>query len=240
MISPLALSTLAIAALIISILAIAILSALVSPRAPSFTARAFTTRAFATLVIAACFISAHVIATAIASVLAAILTIAVELIVFLIIIGIIAIRRCRRALIASCRQAVTGRRGVKRCREALAHILYIDIGDRQFTTADAGPLSFGLCRNRTVIMLCMLQIVFSSDTVSDNAGIASHLQIFFQNLVGISADPNIRPITVVSLIALAHPTAVLTTHAMRLALAAPTTTANVVALFHHNVTSSFR
>jgi hypothetical protein len=87
----------------------------------------------------------------------------------------------------------------------------------------------------------MLQIVFSSDTVSDNAGITRHLQIFFQNLVGIATYPDLRAVAVIRLIALANPTAVLlTTHAMGLALAAPTTTANVVALFHHNVTSSFR
>lgn len=87
----------------------------------------------------------------------------------------------------------------------------------------------------------MLKIIFSGHTIADNTGIARHLQIFFKNLVGIATYPYLGAVAVIRLIALAHPTAVLlTTHAMRLALAAPTATANVVALFHHIVTSSFR
>jgi acid stress-induced BolA-like protein IbaG/YrbA len=89
-------------------------------------------------------------------------------------------------------------------------------------------------------MLCMLQIVFSSDTIADNARVARHLQIFFENLMGIAAHPNIRAVAVERLITLTHPAAMWATHAMGLALTAPTATANIVALFHHNVTSSFR
>jgi hypothetical protein len=120
--------------LTIATLAVATLAALVSPWPPPFA-----TWAFATLIIPACFISAYVVATAIAcpaigraiaSVLASGLPVAVELIMLLFIIGIIAIRRRRRTLLANRRQAIADRRGVKRCREALAHILHIDIGDR--------------------------------------------------------------------------------------------------------------
>jgi hypothetical protein len=89
-------------------------------------------------------------------------------------------------------------------------------------------------------MFGMLQIVFSGDTVTDHAGIAGHLQIFFQDLMGVTTDPDLRAVTVKGLIAFAHPPAMLTTRAMGLTLAATTATANVVALFHHNVTSSFR
>jgi hypothetical protein len=89
-------------------------------------------------------------------------------------------------------------------------------------------------------MLCVLQIIFSSYTISDNARIARHLQIFFEDLMGIAAHPSVGTIAVERLITLTHPAAMWATHAVRLALTASTAPANIVALFHHSVTSSFR
>jgi hypothetical protein len=170
------------------------------------------------------------------------LAIAIELIVLVIGIDVIAIRCRRTSLVAGGRQTIgTDRRCIERCRQTLADVLHIDIGDRQVASVDARALPLGLRRNHSVIMFCMLQIIFCRHAIANNTGITRHLQIFFENLMGIATYPRLRAVAVIRLIALAHPTAVLlTTHDMGLALAAPTATANVVALFHHIVTSSFR
>jgi hypothetical protein len=88
----------------------------------------------------------------------------------------------------------------------LAHILHIDIGDRQFATADPRALALSLRRDHAVIVFGMLQIVFRCDTVTGNTGIARHLQIFFQDLMRIAPDANIRAVAVIGLITLAGPT----------------------------------
>jgi hypothetical protein len=173
------------------------------------------------------------------------IVIAVERIVLVVGRGIVAI--CRRFAtlldIAWHRLAHgTGRGGIQRCRQALADILDVDLGDRQVAPTDTGTLTCGLGRDHAIIVLSMLEIIFRRDTIADDARITGHLQIFFENLMGIAANPNLWAATVDSLIALTHPPAVLpaTATAMGFTLAASATTANIVALFHHNVTSSFR
>ena len=174
---------------------------------------------------------------------AVLILIAVELIL-LVIGGIIAIRRRIGTLLAIARRRVArhDRRRVKRSRQALADILDIDIGNRQVAAADAGTLALGLGGDHAIIVLGVLQIIFRCHAIALHAGIARHLQISFENLVGIATNPNLRAATVITLVALAYPPAVLptTATAMGFTLAAAATTANIVALLHHNVTSSFR
>jgi hypothetical protein len=90
-------------------------------------------------------------------------------------------------------------------------------------------------------MLGMLQMILGRHTITDDSGIPRHLQIFFQDLMGIAPYPDIRTAAVKGLIALAaDPTIMLAAHAMWLSRTTPTATAVIVALFHHNVTLSFR
>ncbi len=43
-------------------------------------------------------------------------------------------------------------------------------------------------------MLRMLGVIFRCHSISDRLGVAGQRQIFFKQLVGIAATPNIRPI----------------------------------------------
>ena len=45
------------------------------------------------------------------------------------------------------------------------------------------------------VMLRMLEVIFRSDAISCRLGVAGQRQIFFKQLVGIAANPHIRPIT---------------------------------------------
>jgi len=43
-------------------------------------------------------------------------------------------------------------------------------------------------------MLCMLGVIFRSDSIPGRLGVASQRQIFFKQLVGIAANPPLYPI----------------------------------------------
>jgi len=60
-------------------------------------------------------------------------------------------------------------------------------------------------------MFGVLEIIFCRNPIAGGTRIAGHLQIFLENLVGIATDPNFRAVTIIRLIALAHPPAVLPT-----------------------------
>ena len=43
-------------------------------------------------------------------------------------------------------------------------------------------------------MLRMLRVIFRGDAIPGRLGIAGQRQIFFKQLVGIPANPNLRPV----------------------------------------------
>jgi|GEM_PF-5273960 len=224
------LSVLALAILALTVIALAIApgSALVPARAaaiapsivtpsifaalirPAFHRRLILVAAVAVIVIAAALITVTLVATIVMVALAlAIETLAIEVAELIpVFIGIIAVGTgSGHCLITGTGHRIGRyRRSIECRREALAHILHIDIGDRQFATADPWTLAFSLRRDHAVIMFGMLQVVFRCDTVTGNTGIARHLQVFFQDLMRIAPDANIRAVAVIGLITLTGPT----------------------------------
>ncbi|GAB2179297.1 hypothetical protein DLREEDagr8_48550 [Dongia sp. agr-C8] len=89
----------------------------------------------------------------------------------------------------------------ERRREALAHVLHVDIRDGDFPPADSRPLTFVLRRHDPVIVIGMLQEILRGNAVAGGAGIACELQILLEDLIGVAADPDIgsRAVVVVSL-----------------------------------------
>jgi hypothetical protein len=58
-----------------------------------------------------------------------------------------------------------------------------------------GPLvTFSIGIDNAEVMLRMLGVIFRCHSISDRLGVAGQRQIFFKQLVGIAATPNIRPI----------------------------------------------
>ena len=109
----------------------------------------------------------------------------------------------------------------------MAHILHIDVGDGQFTPAHARPLAVIHRAQHAIIMVGMLQEILGGDPVAGRSRIARELQILFQDLVGIAADPQLLPTAVVSLtlvLSAAHP--------VGLARTAPAGASVIVILFH--------
>ena len=102
-------------------------------------------------------------------------------------------------------------------REALAHILHVDVGHRDFAAADSRPLAFVLRCDDSIVMVGMLQEVLSSHTVSGGAGIARELEVLLEDLKGIAADPNIGSAAVETM-CLALPTTAVATATMRAAM----------------------
>ena len=75
---------------------------------------------------------------------------------------------------------------IERSGETLAHILHIDIGHRNFAAADTRSLTIIHRGDDAVIVIGVLQEVFSSDPVAGDAGIAGQLQVLFQHLIDIA------------------------------------------------------
>jgi len=118
---------------------------------------------------------------------------------------------------------------VERRRQALAHVLHIDVGDRKFATAHARPLAVIHGAQHTIVMVGMLQEILGGDAVTGRARVARELKILFEDLVGIAADPQLLPPAVVPL------TLVLaaTTHPVGLARTAPAGASVVVVILFH-------
>ena len=74
--------------------------------------------------------------------------------------------------------------------EALA-IVHVDVGDRDFTSADSRALAFALCRHDSIIVVGMLQEILRRDSVTGCAGIACELEILLEHLIGVAAHPDI-------------------------------------------------
>jgi len=89
--------------------------------------------------------------------------------------------------------------GIERCGQALAHVLHVDVGDGQFTTAHARPLAVIHRAQHAIIMVGMLQEILGGNPIAGRSRIACELQIFFQDLVGIAANPQLLPPALVSL-----------------------------------------
>lgn len=153
----------------------------------------------------------------------------------LMAVGLISLARTRFVIVLAAgighaRQALAaGAAGIHRRRQALAHVLHIDVGDRQFTAADARPLALVHRAEDAVIVIGMLQEVFRRDAVAGGAGVAGELQVFLQDLVGIAANPRLVPPAVVTLPLMLAAAAA---HAVRFAGATPTRASILVILLH--------
>jgi len=79
----------------------------------------------------------------------------------------------------------------ERSREALAYVLHIDVGDRDFASADSRALALVLRRNDPIVVIGMLQEVLRGNAVTGSAGIACELKILLEDLIGIAADPDV-------------------------------------------------
>jgi hypothetical protein len=132
--------------------------------------------------------------------------------------------------------AVTGERRGK----ALAHILHVHIGDRNLATADPRSLALIHRGDHAIIVIGMLQEILRRHAVSGGTGIARELQIFLENLIGVAADPDIRPGAIEGLPLARHSTVAAMAAmlpAMRFALAATATPTIVVSWSHASITS---
>jgi hypothetical protein len=119
--------------------------------------------------------------------------------------------------------------GIERGGQALAHILHIDVGDGQFTPAHARPLAIIHRAQHAIIMVGMLQEILGGDAVAGRSRIACELQIFFQDLVGIAANPQLLPPTLVSLTLVVAAA----THPVGLARTAPAGASVIVVILFH-------
>jgi hypothetical protein len=116
---------------------------------------------------------------------------------------------------------------VERRRQALAHVLNIDVGDGKLATAHARPLAVIHGAQHTIVMVGMLQEILGSDPVASRTRVARELKILFQDLVGIAADPQLLPAAFVPL------TFVLAaTHSVRFARTTSASASVIVILFH--------
>jgi hypothetical protein len=130
--------------------------------------------------------------------------------------------------IGHARQALPTRAaGIHRRRQALADVLHVDVGDRQFAAPDARALAVIHRAQYSIIVVRVLQEVFGGDTIPGGAGIARELEVFFQNLIGIAANPRLVPTALVTL-----PFVLAATHAVRLARTTPTRASILVILLH--------
>ena len=110
----------------------------------------------------------------------------------------------------------------------MAHILHIDVGDGQFTPAHARPLAVIHRAQHAIVMVSMLQEILGGDPVASRSRVARELQILFQDLIGIAADPQLLPTAVVSLtlvLSAAHPVGLART-------ASASASVIIVVLFH--------
>jgi hypothetical protein len=79
----------------------------------------------------------------------------------------------------------------ERGREALTHVLHIEVGDRDFASTDSRPLAFVLRRHDSIIVVGVLQEVLRRDAIASGAGIARELEILLEHLIGVAAYPDI-------------------------------------------------
>ena len=153
----------------------------------------------------------------------------------LMAVGLISLARARFIIVLAAgvghaRQALAaGAAGIHRRRQPLAHVLHIDVGDRQFAAADARPLALVHRAEDAVIVIGVLQEVFRRDPVASGTGVAGELQVFLQDLVGIAANPRLMPPAVVTLPLMLAAAAA---HAVRFAGATPTRASILVILLH--------
>jgi hypothetical protein len=139
--------------------------------------------------------------------------------------------------VAHPRQALPARgAGIHRGGQALADILHVDVGDRQFAASDPRALPVIHRRQDSVIVIGVLQEIFRRHPIAGGAGIAGELEIFFQNLIGVAANACLVAATFVALPLVV--TAAATTHAVRFARTTPTRASIIIVLLHLNVTSS--
>jgi len=124
--------------------------------------------------------------------------------------------------------------GIERGRQALAHILDIDIGDRELASASPRALAVIHRAQHAIVMVSMLQEVLSSNPVARGARVARELQVFFEDLVGIAANPQLLPALVSLILVMATAAA----HPVGLARAPAARASVIVILFHVSVTSS--
>jgi hypothetical protein len=119
--------------------------------------------------------------------------------------------------------------GIERGGQALAHILHVDVGDGELAPAHARPLAVIHRAQHAIIMVGMLQEILGGDPVAGRSRIACELQILFQDLVGIAANPQLLPPALVSLTLVVAATA----HPVGLARTAPAGASVVVVILFH-------
>jgi hypothetical protein len=148
--------------------------------------------------------------------------------------ALVALVLSRHAVHAWVGHALWVAAGIEGGRQALAHVLHVDVGDRQFTSAHAWPLAVIHGTQHAIIMVRVLQEVFGGDAVAGGTGIACQLQVLLKHLVGIAANAQLLPAAIVALALVMAAT----THPVGLARAAAASASVIVILFHVNVTSS--
>jgi hypothetical protein len=127
----------------------------------------------------------------------------------------------------------------ERRREPLAHVLHVDVGDRDFASADSGTLAFILRRHDAVIVVGMLEEVLRRDAVTGRAGVARELQIFLEHLIGVAAHPDVGAAAIVGMrLALPAAAAMSTMRAaVRFTRAASAASSILVIRSHASITS---
>jgi len=124
-------------------------------------------------------------------------------------------------------------RRVERGRQTLADILHVDVGDGEFTAADARPLAVVHRRQDPVVMVGVLKEILCRDPVSGCPRVARELQVLVEHLIGVAPNPQFLPSAVEALAFI-----VAAAHSMRFARSPTASAAVVIILFHLNVTSS--
>jgi hypothetical protein len=240
-----ALTTLALAALTLATLTLATLAlAALAVAALTLATRALTT--LAALALLGRWLALTATLAILALAILALVTLARLRLAWILALAILALRL--RALarfraiflvagVAHPRQALPARgAGIHRGRQALADILHVDVGDRQFTTADPRPLPVIHRRQDAVIVIGVLQEILRRHPIAGGAGIAGELEIFLQNLIGVATNARLVAATFVALSLVVAAAA--TTHAVRFARTTPTRASIIIVLLHLNVTSS--
>jgi hypothetical protein len=133
---------------------------------------------------------------------------------------------------------VAGKRG----RETLAHVLHVDVGDRDFASADSRSLALVLRRHDPIVVIGMLEEVLRGNAIAGGAGIACELQILLEHLIGVAADPDVGAAAIVGMRLALSPAAATTAMstmraAVRFARAATAAASILVIRSHASITS---
>src|SRR3954469_17568027 len=75
--------------------------------------------------------------------------------------------------------------------EALADVVHIDFGNRDFATANSRALPLAVCRHHPEIVIGVLEKILRRNPVTGSAGVARELKILLEHLIGVAPDPNV-------------------------------------------------